>query len=206
MENIPSDIDFAGKMPKANDDFTQRDERSLEALACPVSHAGVIKFWALHPNTMEAYTWWIGGSLHNFWTKYNSKVSKATSYEDYHLVNAAGLLPDDVDRVKAYRKNRVKLVLSLLIIMDKRHAHNILHNDLSPSNIMLHFPPGKPENVYIGVCDWGMANCVKEKKASLYGYQNKEEMVANIAQRKHVAPELFYVFGPEDSRTSLGVM
>jgi hypothetical protein len=57
MENIPSDIDFARKMPKANDYFAQRDERSLEALACPISHA-VIKFWALHPNTMEAYTLW----------------------------------------------------------------------------------------------------------------------------------------------------
>jgi hypothetical protein len=26
MENIPSNIDFAGKLPKANDDFAQRDE------------------------------------------------------------------------------------------------------------------------------------------------------------------------------------
>jgi hypothetical protein len=31
-------------------------------------------------------------------------------------------------------------------------------------------------------------------------------MVANIAQRKHVAPELFYAFGPKSSRTSLEVM
>jgi hypothetical protein len=46
---------------------------------------------------------------------------------------------------------------------------------------MLHFPPGKPEDVYIGVCDWDMATRIKEKKASLYGYQKKEEMVANIA-------------------------
>jgi serine/threonine protein kinase len=90
--------------------------------------------------------------------------------------------------------------------MDKCHAQNILYNDLSPSNIMLHFPPGKPENVYIGVCDWGMASRVKKKKESLYGYQKKEEMVANIAQRKHVAPELFYVFGPKGSQTSLEVM
>jgi hypothetical protein len=180
MENIPSDIDFAGKLPKATDDFAQRDERSLEALACLVSHAGVNKFWALHSYTMEAYTlWWNGSSLHSFWTKYNSKVSEATSYEDYHLVNAS-VQPCEVDKMKAYRKNRVKLVLSLLTIMDKCHAQNILHNDLSPSNIMLHFPPGKPENVYIGVCDWGMASHVKEKKASLYGYQKKEEMVANI--------------------------
>jgi hypothetical protein len=83
MENIPSDIDFAGKLPKANDDFAQRNEWPLEALACPISHAGVIKFWALHPNTMEAYMlWWNGGSLHSFWTKYNSKVSEAINYED----------------------------------------------------------------------------------------------------------------------------
>jgi serine/threonine protein kinase len=79
-------------------------------------------------------------------------VSEATSYEDYHLVNAS-LLPDDVDKVKAYWENQVKLVLSLLKIMGKCHAKNILHNDLSPSNIMLHFPLEKPENVYIGVCD-----------------------------------------------------
>ena len=44
MENIPSDIDFAGKLPKANKDFDQRVERSMEALACLVLHAGVIKF------------------------------------------------------------------------------------------------------------------------------------------------------------------
>jgi serine/threonine protein kinase len=151
MEKVPSDIDFAGKLPKASKEFDKRNERSLEALACPILPTGVIKFWALHPKTMEAYMlWWNGGSLKSFWTNYNSKVSEATSYENYHLVNT-GLLPDDVDKVKAYRKNQVKLVLSLLTIMEKCHAKNILHNDLSPSNIMLHFPPEKPENVYIGV-------------------------------------------------------
>jgi hypothetical protein len=60
--------------------------------------------------------------------------------------------------------------------------------------------------VYIGVCDWGMASHVKEKKTSLYGYQKKKEMVANIAQRKHMAPKLFYVFGFEGSWNSLEVM
>jgi hypothetical protein len=206
MEKVPSDIDFAGKLPKASKEFDKRNERSLEALACPISLEGMIKFWALHPKTMEAYTlWWNGGSLKSFWTNYNSKVSEATSYEDYHLVNA-GLLPDDIDKVKAYRKNRVKLVLSLLTIMGKCHAENILHNNLSPSNIMLHFPPEKPENVYIGMCDWGMANRVEEEKSSLYGYQTKAEMEANITEQKHVAPELFYVFGPKGSRNSLEVM
>jgi serine/threonine protein kinase len=118
----------------------------------------------------------------------------------------AGLLSVDVDRIKAYWKNRVKLVLPLLTIIGKYHAENILYNDLSALNIMLHFPLEKPENVYIGVYDWGMANRVKEKKSSFYGYETKAEMEANIAERKHVVPELFYVFGPKDSQNSLEVM
>jgi hypothetical protein len=38
MENILSDIDFAGKLPKAKDEFEKMNEWSLEALACPISH------------------------------------------------------------------------------------------------------------------------------------------------------------------------
>jgi serine/threonine protein kinase len=41
----------------------------------------------------------------------------------------------------------------MLAIMEKCHTQNILHNDLSPSNIMLHFPPEHLKNVNIGVCD-----------------------------------------------------
>ena len=32
MENVPNNIDFAGKLPKANNEFEKRNERSLEAL------------------------------------------------------------------------------------------------------------------------------------------------------------------------------
>ena len=115
----------------------------------------------------------------------------------------AGLLLDDIDKVKPYQNNRVKLVLSLLTIVEKCHAEIILHNDLSPSNIMLHFPLEKLKNVYIGMCDWGMANRVEEEKLSLYSYQIKAKMEVNIAKQKHVAPELFYVFGLKESRNSL---
>jgi hypothetical protein len=54
---------------------------------------------------------------------------------------------------------------------------------------MLHFSPEKPEDVYIGVCDWVMASRVVENKASIYGYQMKAEMEANIAKWKHVVLE-----------------
>jgi hypothetical protein len=41
-----------------------------------------------------------------------------------------------------------------------------------------------------------MASHVVENKLSFYGYQTKAEMEANITEWKHVALELFYVFGP----------
>jgi serine/threonine protein kinase len=44
MENVPSDIDFIGKQPRAKDEFEKRNERSLEALACSILHPCVIKF------------------------------------------------------------------------------------------------------------------------------------------------------------------
>jgi hypothetical protein len=75
--------------------------------------------------------------------------------------------------------------------MEKYQAQNILHNDLSPWNIMLHFPLDKPKNVYIGVYDWGMASRVVENKSSLYTYATKAKMEANIAKEKNVAPKLF---------------
>jgi RIO-like serine/threonine protein kinase len=112
------------------------------------------------------------------------------SYEEYHLVDV-NLLLSQLDMVLAYRKNWVKLVLPLLASMEKYQAQNILHNDLSPWNIMLHFPLDKPKNVYIGVYDWGMASRVVENKSSLYTYATKAKMEANIAKEKNVAPKLF---------------
>jgi hypothetical protein len=101
-ENIPSNIDFFGKNSKAQDEYEKKKEWLLEALACPILYLGMIKFWALHPTTMEVYTlWWNGGSLKSFWTRYDLKVSEATSYEEYCLVDV-GLLPLELDMVLAY--------------------------------------------------------------------------------------------------------
>jgi hypothetical protein len=126
MENVPSNIGFARKKSKIEDEFEKKKERLLETLACLISHPSMIKFWVLHPTTMEAYTlWWNGGSLKSFWTIYDSKVFEATSYEEYHLVDV-GILPLELKMVMVYRKNRVKLVLFLLAIIEKYHSQNIL--------------------------------------------------------------------------------
>lgn len=204
MENIPSYIAFAGKVPKAKSELEKRKERSMEALACPVSHPGIIKFWAVHPHTMEAYTlWWNGGSLRSFWRDFDSKISLTTSYESLLTHGHPELRPDQVEWVVRYRKNRAKLAMSLLVIMDTCHSRQILHNDLSPSNVLLHFPEDEPTKVCIGVCDWGLASRVSEEVPSIYGYKTSEELEKNMRGRDHVAPELFFEFGPPNSSTSL---
>ena len=152
---------------------------------------------------MESYTlWWNGGSLASFLHKLNSKVSEATTLENIKY-SGGELLPDELDKVTLYRRNRAKLALSLLIIVEKCHAHGIQHNDLSPGNILLHFPPMDKTKIFLDVCDWGMACRVSKEVASNYGYRSEEEMAMQQRLRQHVAPELFYVFGPRGSKTSL---
>jgi serine/threonine protein kinase len=81
--------------------------------------------------------------------------------------------------IKAYRTKAAKLAMSLIITMARVHKSKILHNDISPSNILLHFPPDHVDRVYIGVCDWGMATRFIEDEASVYGYPTKAEMEKN---------------------------
>ena len=115
----------------------------------------MIKFWTVHHKTMESYTlWWNGGSLASFLQKLNSKVSEATTLKNIKY-SSGELLPDELDKVTLYRRNRAKLALSLLIIIEKCHAHGIQHNDLSLGNILLHFPPMDKTKIFLGVCDWG---------------------------------------------------
>ena len=45
---IPKWIKFAGKTIKAKDSLENRKEHSVEALACPVDHPGVIKIQYLN--------------------------------------------------------------------------------------------------------------------------------------------------------------
>jgi hypothetical protein len=73
-------------------------------LACSILDPSMIKFWAFHPMTMEAYTYWNGGSLKSFWTKYDLKESEATNFEEYNLINV-GILPSELDMVMVYRRN-----------------------------------------------------------------------------------------------------
>ena len=56
---------------------------------------------------------------------------------------------------------------------------------------------------FLDVCDWGMACHVSEEVALNYGYRSEEEMAMQQRLHQHVAPKLFYDFGPRGSETSL---
>jgi len=50
----------------------------MEALACSCEHLSVIKFLAIHIETMETYTlWWNGGTFQKM-LDYNTKYSPIT--------------------------------------------------------------------------------------------------------------------------------
>jgi serine/threonine protein kinase len=93
--------------------------------------------------------------------------------------------------------------MSLIITMAHVHKSKILYNDISPSNILLHFPPDHVDRVYIGVCDWGMATCFIEDESSVYGYPTKAKIKKNKKERYWMAPDLFYVYGAANSETAI---
>ena len=43
-------------------------------------------------------------------------------------------------RLVAYQKNHAYLAWVLMCIVDIVHKHDVLHNNLNPNNVILHFP------------------------------------------------------------------
>ena len=112
-------------------------------------------------------------------------------------------LPKDLNKEMLYQRNRAKLALSLLIIVEKCQAYGLQYNDLSPSNILLYFPSMDKTKIFLGVCDWEMACRISKVVALNYDFQAFDEMERQQQLCQHVARELFYVFGPRGSKTCL---
>jgi serine/threonine protein kinase len=80
----------------------------------------------------------------------------------------------------------------LLHIIDEVHKSHNLHNDISPDNILFHFPADKSQ-VYIGICDWDMATNSKEPMKSLYAFTDTILEAEELAKRWWVDPRVAYV-------------
>jgi serine/threonine protein kinase len=75
-----------------------------------------------------------------------------------------------------YRKKRAHLAWALMNIMAAVSVEDVLHNDLSPNNVLLHFPINDDNVVNIEVCDWGLATWTGEVAPSLYGKPNDTQL------------------------------
>jgi hypothetical protein len=75
--------------------------------------------------------------------------------------------------IQLFWEKRQKLAWTLLNIMNNVHHYQTLHNDISPNNVLLHFPPNSPNEVYIGICDGSMAGNFSELKESLYIHESE---------------------------------
>ena len=71
----------------------------------------------------------------------------------------------------------------------------MLHNDLNPNNVMLHFPRDRAGAVFIGICDWSMATWIQLEALSNYGKKAEEDLRKHRAKYYYAASELFHVIG-----------
>jgi len=107
----------------------------------------------------------------------------------------AKLSVDDVEeayRLRRFRKKRTELAWALLHIMPAVHDARHFLNDISPNNIMLHFPIDE-SRVYIGVHDWDMTTLGIKSPKSLYVFTSTGEKNEALARRWWVSPAIAYV-------------
>ena len=192
---IPEWIEFAGKTKKAKDSLENRKERSVKALACFVDHHGVIKIQYLNMRIYESYSmWWNRGSLRNM-RNYNKFVAETHPNK---ILFYSGPDFESRKRLVAYRKNQAYLAWALMCIVNIVHKHDVLHNDLNPNNVMLHFPQDREDVIFIGVCDWGMSMWVNEEASSNYGKESTEAMEKHKEKYYYATSKLFHVQGKRD--------
>ena len=187
---IPEWIEFVGKTMKVKTSLENWKERSIEALACPVDHSRVIKIQYLNMKTYESYSmWWNGGLLKNM-REYDHSIAEVHKSEILHKPR---LDYEARKNLVVYRKHHAYLAWALMCIVDVVHNHDVLHNDLNPNNVMLHFPQDRDGAIFIGVCDWEMATWTNEEAPSNYGRDSLEELVKHKEKYNYVGPELFHV-------------
>ena len=172
-----------------------------EALAVRSPHRGCIKWIAVHHTNEEGFTeWWNGGTIRTMLNDNNMFGEKpADSAFMWQLRGDVRFKETSFERahqVAFFRKQRMELAWTLLNIMNNIHQSHILHNDLSPDNILLHFEPQfQPQHVYIGVCDWGLSTNSANPRESPYWASSLAVRDVERSPRKGrwwIAPELYY--------------
>ncbi len=168
FNHIPNIVELTRKTPKIDDKRETCKQCSMEALACTCKQPSVIKFLAIHVETMEAYTfWWDWGIL---WEMLDYNMKYSPIMDSRILLQQGGSNMESQTQLVAFRQNHVKLAWAFINIINAIHHFGILHNHLSKDNIMLHFLLDKPNSMYIGLYDLGEVECLQEVVPSLYEF------------------------------------
>ena len=169
-------------------------EHQNESMAVTISHPVIIRFVAIHPNKYKGYVyWWNGGTLREM-LNHDRKFGD----EPFIRLNCRNYPDDEVNQVHRlirFHRKRTELAWVLLYIMNEVYKSHNLHNDLSPDNILFHFPDDESK-VYIGVCDWGLASKDFEPRQSPYTFTNAEQMAETLQRRWWVDPTVAYMHKP----------
>jgi hypothetical protein len=144
---IPKYWVFAAKTQKGDTVATRTIRFNTKAMALRTAHEGCIKWIAIHPTKSEGYSlWWNGGTIREM-----MRDEERYNRESVHITLQATSLIDSRDdyqkkldvarHVEVFRKKRHELAWTFLNTMNNIHHCHTLHNNMSPNNVMLHFPP-----------------------------------------------------------------
>jgi len=90
------------------------------------------------------------------------------------------------------KEKYIELAWALVYIMNMVHIARHLYNDISPDNIMFHFPKND-SCVYIGVCHWGITTIGTKPIKSLYKFTFASDKGKALRERWWVDPSTAYV-------------
>jgi hypothetical protein len=168
-------------------------EHLVECAALRIKHPGIIRFVATDTKLYKGYAyWWNGGTIREMLHRDRRYGDNVFVHLNFHTEYG----PEEVARANQlvrFRKYRTELAWALLHIMNEVHKIGYFHNDVSPDNILLHFPADE-SRVFIGVCDWGLSTTIRESMNSLYCFTKKEEMDTVLKKRYWVDPRVAYLY------------
>jgi hypothetical protein len=177
---IPKLWEFAAKKQKGDTVAVQKVRFNAEAMALQSAHKSCIKWIAVHPSKPEEYTlWWNSRTILEM-----LRDEVRFNREDVHITFQVAILIDSRDdyqkklelatRVDMFRKKCHELAWTFSNTMNNVHHCHTLHKNISPDNVLLHFPPNFPDKVHIGICDWAIVRNFNDLKDSLYNHENEE--------------------------------
>ncbi len=100
-------LNWWGRPPKQMKNKKTRKQRLVKVIVCPCKHLGVIKFLAIHLNTMEDYTLWWNGSMLQKMLDYNTKYLPILNNQMF--LWQKGLDMERWIQLVTFRQNYVKL-------------------------------------------------------------------------------------------------